>query len=136
MHGTFRGGTSSLPITSPNLSFAEFLTKMNKSKDLNEACNLGDQDAKLAIETLAPDMAKILKENKEWDKPKLSLASPPKDLNTDLQLQHNEPVDTDTIVSHVTLERLGPVPEAIFNQDDRSSEEYQLALSHLVTDIR
>ena len=30
-------------------------------KDFNEACNLGDQDDKLAIETLAPGMAKTLK---------------------------------------------------------------------------
>ena len=27
IHGTFRGGTSSLPITSPNLSYREFLEK-------------------------------------------------------------------------------------------------------------
>ena len=29
IHGTFIGGTSSLPITSPNFSFQEFLEKMN-----------------------------------------------------------------------------------------------------------
>lgn len=36
LHGTFRGGTCSLPITSPNLSFREFLDKMNKMLQIHE----------------------------------------------------------------------------------------------------
>ena len=32
IHGMFLGGTSSLPITSPNLSFGEFLAKMNTAQ--------------------------------------------------------------------------------------------------------
>ena len=31
------GGTTSLPITSPNLSFAEFLARMNKAIQLHRA---------------------------------------------------------------------------------------------------
>ena len=30
----FRSGTTSLPITSPNLTFREFLSKMNKSQQI------------------------------------------------------------------------------------------------------
>ena len=37
IHGTFRGGTSSLPITSPNLSFMEFLMRMNKAQQIQSA---------------------------------------------------------------------------------------------------
>ena len=37
IHGTFRGGTCSLPITSPNLSFREFLEKMNKMLQIHAA---------------------------------------------------------------------------------------------------
>uniref|UniRef100_A0A1X7U6J9 Uncharacterized protein n=1 Tax=Amphimedon queenslandica TaxID=400682 RepID=A0A1X7U6J9_AMPQE len=34
LHGTFRGGTCSLPINTPNLSFREFLDKMNEMVQL------------------------------------------------------------------------------------------------------
>lgn len=37
IHGMFRGGTTSLPITSPNLSFAEFLVRMNKAVQIHAA---------------------------------------------------------------------------------------------------
>ena len=37
IHGAFRGGTSSLPITSPNLSFQEFLSRMNKALQISQA---------------------------------------------------------------------------------------------------
>ena len=37
IHGIFRGGTSSLPITSPNLSFREFLDKMNQAQQIKRA---------------------------------------------------------------------------------------------------
>ena len=37
IHGMFRGGTYSLPITSPNLSFREFLSKMNKAQQIQRA---------------------------------------------------------------------------------------------------
>ena len=37
IHGIFRGGSSSLPITSPNLSFREFLCRMNKRFQVHEA---------------------------------------------------------------------------------------------------
>ena len=37
IHGMFRGGTCSLPITSPNLSFREFLTKMNSAQQIKRA---------------------------------------------------------------------------------------------------
>ena len=37
IHGMFRGGTCSLPITSPNLSFREFLSKMNKAQQMQRA---------------------------------------------------------------------------------------------------
>ena len=36
IHGVFRGGTSSLPITSPNLSFQEFLSRMNKALQISK----------------------------------------------------------------------------------------------------
>ena len=37
MHGTFRGGTTSLPITSANLSFQEFPSKMNSMMQISSA---------------------------------------------------------------------------------------------------
>ena len=37
IHGMFRGGTTSLPITSPNLSFREFLEKMNTAQQIHRA---------------------------------------------------------------------------------------------------
>ena len=37
MHGVFWGGTTSLPITSPNLSFQQFLSRMNKAIQINRA---------------------------------------------------------------------------------------------------
>ena len=37
IHGMFRGGTSSLPITSPNLSFREFLCKMNTAQQIQNS---------------------------------------------------------------------------------------------------
>jgi len=37
IHGMFRGGTSSLPMTSPNLSFREFLTRMNSAQQMKRA---------------------------------------------------------------------------------------------------
>ena len=37
IHGMFRGGTTSLPITSPNLSFREFLEKKNKAQQMHRA---------------------------------------------------------------------------------------------------
>ena len=40
IHGMFRGGTCSLPITSPNLSFREFLSKMNKAQQIQRAEHL------------------------------------------------------------------------------------------------
>ena len=40
IHGMFCGGTCSLPITSPNLSFREFLSKMNKAQQIQRAEHL------------------------------------------------------------------------------------------------
>lgn len=37
LHGTFRGSTCSLPINTPNLSFREFLDKMNQMVQINQA---------------------------------------------------------------------------------------------------
>ena len=37
IHGMFRGGTTSLPITSPNLSFQEFLSQMNQALQIHTA---------------------------------------------------------------------------------------------------
>ena len=37
IHGMFRGGTSSLPITSANLSFREFLVKMNAAQQIQRS---------------------------------------------------------------------------------------------------
>ncbi len=36
IHGIFRGGSSSLPITSANLSFQRFLSRMNKTLQVHE----------------------------------------------------------------------------------------------------
>ena len=35
IHGMFRGGTTSLPITSANLTFAEFLARMTKATQIH-----------------------------------------------------------------------------------------------------
>ena len=37
IHGIFRGGAASLPITAPNLSFREFLAKMNQTNQIHTA---------------------------------------------------------------------------------------------------
>ena len=37
IHAMFRGGTSSLPMTSPNLSFGEFLSRMNSAQQMKRA---------------------------------------------------------------------------------------------------
>ena len=37
IHGIFRGGSASLPITAPNLTFQEFLSKMNKTNQIYRA---------------------------------------------------------------------------------------------------
>ena len=37
VHGIFRGGSHSLPITSPNLTYQEFLNRMNKSNQVRKA---------------------------------------------------------------------------------------------------
>ena len=37
IHGIFRGGAASLPITAPNLSFREFLSKMNSTAQIHTA---------------------------------------------------------------------------------------------------
>lgn len=37
VHGVFRGGTTSLPITSANLTFQEMLNRMNKINQIREA---------------------------------------------------------------------------------------------------
>ena len=37
MHGVFRGGMCSLPITSPNLSFQQFLSRMNAATQIKRA---------------------------------------------------------------------------------------------------
>ena len=37
IHGVFRGGSHSLPITSPNLSFCEFLRRMTKTSQIRTA---------------------------------------------------------------------------------------------------
>ena len=34
IHGIFRGGSACLPITAPNLTFQEFLSKMNKTNQI------------------------------------------------------------------------------------------------------
>ena len=127
VHGIFRGGTTSLPMTSPNLSYQEMLTRMNKTNQMREAehslrqvdghsisttkkkrltsaldstdapyqgpsyskpalasystflsdidrdCTLGDSDSKVAIESLAPQMAEVLKRAKEWEYPKIGV---------------------------------------------------------------
>ena len=132
IHGIFRGGAASLPITAPNLSFREFLSKMNSisqihtaehnlkqidghsivasrkkrqtsakhsigdtqseeeyafpstyeafSKQLTDSCKDGDEDSKVAISELAPQMAAVLKKVNEWDNPSLALPPPPSDL--------------------------------------------------------
>ena len=36
-YGIFRGGAASLPITAPNLSFREFLSKMNSTSQIHTA---------------------------------------------------------------------------------------------------
>ena len=37
LHSIFRGGSCNLPITSPNLSFQEFLSKMNKVMQIKKS---------------------------------------------------------------------------------------------------
>ena len=132
IHGIFRGGSSCLPITCPNLSFREFLSKMNQTlqvyqaehnlkqipghtivaskkkrvqcaqqssdrcseqeytkpeqyqdfvKQLADACLEGDEDSRLAISQLAPEMIAMLKKNNEWDSPKISIDPPPSNLS-------------------------------------------------------
>lgn len=164
IHGVFRGGTTSLPITSANLTFAEFLTRMTKATlihntehqlrqiegntivsskkkrkinahhstdiqneasymlyqkpssydqfvaQINAACDDGDKDAKEIIEELAPEMAKFLKDHKEWDKPKVSVATPPQKVQTLSESKRNLVVDTNSVFNQTITRRLGPIP--------------------------
>ena len=133
IHGIFRGGSASLPITCPNLSFREFLYKMNQTlqvhqaeqklkqisghtivaskkkrvvcahqscdqaseeeytkpdtykefvEQLMQACMDGDEDSKVAITQLAPEMASVLKMSSEWDSPNIGIDLPPSDMST------------------------------------------------------
>ena len=43
IHGMFLGGTSSLPVMSPNLRFREFLNKMNASQQIKRVEHVLDQ---------------------------------------------------------------------------------------------
>ena len=79
-------------------------------------------------------MADTLKKNNEWDKPKLCFSPPPAKLNLILQPKKNQPVDTESIISQIVLARLGPAQENNYTQES-GSDEYHLALSHLITDI-
>ena len=132
IHGIFRGGSSCLPITCPNLSFREFLSKITRHyrftkqstisnkfqdtqlwhqkrrrvqcaqqssdrcseqeytkpeqyqdfvKQLADACLEGDEDSRLAISQLAPEMTAMLKKNNEWNSPKISIDPPPSNLS-------------------------------------------------------
>ena len=132
IHGIFRGGSASLPITSPNLSFREFLSKMNQTlqvhqaeqnlkqisghtivaskkkrvvcahescdqaseeeytkpetykefvEQIMQACMDGDEDSKVAITQLAPDMASVLKTISEWDSPNVGIDLPPSNMS-------------------------------------------------------
>lgn len=50
------------------------------SEQLIDSCKKGDENSKLAISKLAPQMATVLKKVKEWDNPSLALSPPPSDL--------------------------------------------------------
>ena len=189
IHGMFRGGTTSLPITSPNLSFAEFLVRMNKAiqlhraehelkqipgnsivaskkkrqtnahrsftdqdhstkytnymkpstfqqflTELNIACNEGDEAAKSAIEELAPDIAVILKQHNEWDRPQTCL-NLPSDVNVVTDTERLQMPDTDTLVTQIISARLGPTPQQDPVSNDQCDQEYCHALANFITDI-
>ena len=102
---------------------------------IDETCNLGDLDARSAIEALAPDMVAVLKVHNEWDKPDMSHLSSTCSINILVEPEVNHSVDTDKVVTEVMLARLGLVEEPLINQDDQNTEEYQLAISNLRTDI-
>ena len=128
VHSILRGGAANLPITSANLSFQEFLSRMNqvmqikqsehalqkipgnsikntKKKvityavrsnegtvhneaytkpttygqfvtDLKSACIKGDNQSKALIELHAPQMARVLKKEEQWDRPSLCITRP------------------------------------------------------------
>ena len=106
IHCVFRGGSCALRITSPNLSFQEFLLKMIETlliyqaehnhsqagytklevyqefiEQLTEACLLGDEDSKLPISELAPELSATLQQHNEWDSPSISVDPSPSSLS-------------------------------------------------------
>ena len=197
IHGMFRGGTTSLPITSPNLSFREFLEKMNKAeqihraehalkkidgcpivaskkkrrtfalrsnendsetamaytfpetfvlfiKSLEDACGKGDSDSKELIEKLAPQMAKMLKEEKKWEQPDVPLEDVPKTLKRVLSLSEVQSLDhikIDALMakelgecvssSATTAESSAAATTCVCSEEDSTSE----ALANLLVDI-
>ena len=61
IHGMFPGGTSSLLISSPNLSFREFLEKMNTAQEIRQGEQLQPpKSAKyMRLKLLRPGWSKV-----------------------------------------------------------------------------
>ena len=77
---------------------------------INAACDEGDKDAKEIIEELVPEMAKFLKDHKEWDNPKVSVAASPGKVQLLSGAERNLVVDTNSVVDQTITSRLGPIP--------------------------
>ena len=78
--------------------------------DLNEACNEGDRQAKKAIENLAPQMAKTLKEHKEWEVP--TLCTEKKPVHTKLYLEERSTANLPEDIHSMLIEHvLGPIQD-------------------------
>lgn len=84
-------------------------------------------------------MAKTLKEYKEWDNPRVSVAASPEGLKTLSGAKRSLVVDTNSVVEQIVSSRLGPVPasgdSAELTQLSQQTEEYEQALANLITDI-
>jgi len=186
----FRGeGTCSLPITSPNLSFREFLSKMNKAQqiqraehllrgitgnsivaakkkrktcaaasnessssqqsaqeyhlpptcdkfleELKEACQKGDDDSKKMIENLAPQMAAMLKEGKQWKEPDVPLEDVPDSIRIVSSI-HDVNIVMGDFISDIITRELGISGSELPNPDNSIPDESNQALANYLVDI-
>ena len=81
-------------------TYTEFL------QQLKEACEKGNEDSKEMIENLAPQMAKTLKEGKQWDEPDVPLEDIPDNMSIVSSIPDASIVMGD-IISNIIAKELG-----------------------------
>ena len=107
------------------------------------ACGKGDSDSKELIEKLAPQMAKMLKEEKKWEQPDVPLEDVPKSLKRVLSLSEVQSLDHikidaltakelgECVSSSTTTAESSAAATCVCTEEDSTSE----ALANLLVDI-